>query len=77
MNYAREVYEFAWLEFEEAFQQAHDLGLKTADGAQALQNAVVQYQYRFRQYELAVNRFADCLLTGAILGEGQVAQKAA
>jgi hypothetical protein len=77
MNYTREVYEFACLEFDEAFQQEHDLGLKTPDGAHALRNAVVQYQYRLQQYNQAVARFADFILAGAIPEEVQAAQKAA
>jgi hypothetical protein len=71
MNYAREVYEYACLEFDEESQQAHDLGLKTPAGAHTLSNAVVQYQYRFQQYNRAVKRFADFVLAGAVPQESR------
>jgi hypothetical protein len=70
MNYAREVYEDACVEFEEVSQQAHDLGLKTPDGAHARRNAVVQYQYRLLQYNQAIKRFADCMFGRTIRQQG-------
>jgi hypothetical protein len=77
LAYTREVYEYACLEFEEASQQAHDLGLYTPDGAHALRNAVVQYKYRLEQYNQAAKRFADFLLAEAMSEEEQGCSQAA
>ena len=64
MIYAREVYEFARLKFEEASQQARELGLSTSDGTHALHVAARQYQYFLRQYSKAVKRLAWFMRTG-------------
>ena len=58
MTYAREVYEFARLKFEELSQRAREIRLNSPDGTHALHTAAREYQYFLRQYSRTVKQLA-------------------
>ena len=64
LTHAREAYERAKIEFDEATRHAHSIGLDNPDGAHALHVAAKEYGHTLSRYSEAVQRFTDFLLRG-------------